>query len=154
MNIRLDFPVDAASAAKVSRHECSDATLDARLEAAFRKLVPPEPVPPDPIRQALLLGDDGFITEKQLADRLQVSLSLVQHWRSGGSGPSYFKFGSARKAPIRYLWPEILAWLREVYWIRPARPKLPHQISYRAGQQALWEFAQPSEPPPIDAVVE
>lgn len=145
MNIRLAFPVDLVSASKISRHGCSDATLDARLTAAFRKLVPPEPHSPDPIRQARLLADDELLTETELADRLKVSLSLVQHWRSGGEGPPYYKLGANRMAPVRYLWPEILAWLRETFWVRPAKPKLPHTISYRAGQQALWEFDEPSD---------
>ena len=142
-NIALQFSVDTLSMAKIGHHgpEPHDPPLDARLQAAFRQLVPDEP-PHDPIRQAALLADDGFIKERELADRLQVSLSLVQHWRSGDCGPPFFKLGESKSAPVRYSWPEVLAWLRENFRVRPAAPKLPHKTVFQAGVPVTWEFAE------------
>lgn len=150
-NIGLRFSVDVASIAKISQMpEHLDSSLDARLQAAYRKLVPGEPPPPDALRQAALLADEGLINERELADRLKVSLSLVQHWRSSGCGPTYYKFGDSRYSIVRYSWFEVLAWLRETFWVRPAKPKMPHKIAYKAGDSVAWEFAAPTETDALD----
>lgn len=94
----------------------------------------------------MLVSDEALIKEDELADRLKVSLSLVQHWRSRGEGPPYYRFGGAQKSPVRYLWPEVLIWLRETFWVQPAKPMLPHQVFYKSGSMVRWTYAKPSEP--------
>jgi len=39
-----------------------------------------------------------FLTEKDVARRLNVSVGLVRKWRFHGTGPRYYKFGAA----VRY----------------------------------------------------
>ena len=148
-NYSLTFSVDVHSACDMSNDlqnlKEQRKTLDARLLAAYRKLVPAPAPPPDPLRQATLLTDQYLINERELAGRLSVSLSTVQHWRSGNEGPPYYRFGTAQRSPIRYLWPEVLVWLRETFWVRPAKPVLPHQTYFKAGKSIAWEYAKPSE---------
>lgn len=145
-NFGLNFSVDLASAAKMGSAIDDDKTRKARLAAAYRRLIPSDPRSPDPMAQAMLLSDEFLINEQELADRLKVSLSLVQHWRSHDEGPPFYRFGTAQRSPVRYLWPEILVWLRETFWVQPAAPMLPHQMFYKAGHAVLWTYAKPSEP--------
>jgi hypothetical protein len=41
-----------------------------------------------------------FITEKQLADRWNISVKAIQRWRVVGQGPKWMKFGSAVRYPL------------------------------------------------------
>ena len=50
---------------------------------------------------------ENLLTEKQLADRLNVSRRTVQDWRYRGGGPPYIKMGSA----VRYQESAVAEWL-------------------------------------------
>lgn len=144
------FDVDAASAlalgTETRRGKAPPGRLSAaKLRAAYDRLLPPAP-PLDPLRQAHLLADDRLVSETELAERLGVSLSRLQHWRLYDQGPPYYKFGDARRSSVRYHWFEVLIWLRATFWVRPARPILPVRTAYRADRRAPWEYADPADP--------
>lgn len=146
----LTFDVDVTSAlasgAQMKTHLTRFGRCDAKtLRAAYERLVPQAP-PLDPLRQTRLLADDCLIDEIGLAERLGVSRSRLQHWRLYDQGPPYYKFGTARRAAVRYYWFEVLIWLRANFWVRPAQPTLPASIAYRVGRAAPWEFADPDDP--------
>jgi predicted DNA-binding transcriptional regulator AlpA len=41
-----------------------------------------------------------FLTEKQLAERWNISVKAIQRWRVVGQGPKWMKFGSAVRYPL------------------------------------------------------
>lgn len=43
-----------------------------------------------------------YLTPKEVAQMLKVSVKLLANWRVKGCGPSYIKLGQGAKAPIRY----------------------------------------------------
>ena len=55
-----------------------------------------------------------LLTEREFAERIRKSLSYVQHLRSDGGGPRYFKIGNS----VRYTAPDIDAWLEEQTRVR------------------------------------
>ena len=48
-----------------------------------------------------------FLTERQLAERLNVSMAMVQRWRVLRKGPPYVKIGKL----VRYEWVQVERWL-------------------------------------------
>lgn len=136
--------VDLPSAIKLNRLKLTDLEA-AELQAGYRKLVPPAAPPPDLLRQAELLHDEGFIGEAELGDRLNLSVHTLRRWRVDDRGPPYYKLSAAKRAPVRYCWPEVLQWLRDNFRVRPACP-VQARIAYRAGQTAKWEAAGPEAP--------
>lgn len=80
-NYGLNFSVDPVSAAKMGSAIDDDKIRNARLAAAYRRLIPPDPRPPDPVVQSMLLSDEFFINEQELADRLKVGFE-VQRYRN------------------------------------------------------------------------
>lgn len=146
VTFHMDLASALAAGARPETHQDRFGRCDAEaLLAAYERLVPQAP-PLDPLRQAHLLADDRLVSETELAERLGVSLSRLQHWRSENRGPPFYKFGAGRRAAVRYCWFEVLIWLRATFWVRPAQPILPVRTAYRAGRQAPWEYADPADP--------
>lgn len=86
---------------------------------------------------------EGLIDEAMLAHLLMVSLSTVQHWRAKNIGPPFYKFGppKKRRAPVRYLWSEVLLWMRATFHVRPINPMVPNMVTYKNGQMVNFEAA-------------
>jgi predicted DNA-binding transcriptional regulator AlpA len=53
--------------------------------------------------------DDTLLTEKQVAEWLQLSVRSIQAWRGRGGGPAFSKCGRC----VRYRASEISRWLDE-----------------------------------------
>jgi predicted DNA-binding transcriptional regulator AlpA len=59
------------------------------------------------------LTSDRALRAKQAAEVLDTSTSTLSRWRTRGRGPRYFKTGSTKQAPVRYLVSDLKAWLDE-----------------------------------------
>lgn len=63
---------------------------------------------------AKLLGNDNndrLLTERELAQRLNVKVRTLRQWRWRGVGPPHLKLGAGGKAPVRYAPSVVAAWL-------------------------------------------
>ncbi len=62
--------------------------------------------------------DERLLSPGDLATRVQVPLSTIYNWNSGGTGPAYFKIGRH----VRYRIEDVIRWEDER---RVARPEVP-----------------------------
>lgn len=53
-----------------------------------------------------------FLTESEASTLLGISRKTAQGWRHRRVGPPYVRFGTGRKAAIRYEYGTLLAWAR------------------------------------------
>ena len=44
----------------------------------------------------------AYLTERQAAERLNVSVSTLRYWRNCGDGREYYKLGTTKRSPVRY----------------------------------------------------
>jgi predicted DNA-binding transcriptional regulator AlpA len=63
------------------------------------------------VQQALI--PRRFLTERDLASMLSVSVKTIQGWRFRGQGPPWRKLGQGRTAAVRYNLAEVEAWIAE-----------------------------------------
>jgi hypothetical protein len=61
------------------------------------------------------------LTEKQAAERLNVSVSTLRYWRGCSDGPEYYKLGNAKRSQVRYDADVLEAWLRAHLRVPKAR---------------------------------
>ncbi len=52
-----------------------------------------------------------YLTEKQVAEMFQISVTTLQKWRHNSTGPRFFRFG---QRIVRYLEEDIINYLEEV----------------------------------------
>jgi len=53
-----------------------------------------------------------YLTNKEAAAYLRMSTKTLEHLRFRGTGPKYYKAGSAPRSPVRYTTEDLDAWLR------------------------------------------
>jgi len=55
---------------------------------------------------------DKMISPEELAAWLQVAPATLERWRARDQGPTWYKLGKTRQAPIRYKTSEVEAFLK------------------------------------------
>jgi hypothetical protein len=55
----------------------------------------------------------GLGSSGEVAEYLGVDEQTLRRWRMEGRGPRYVKFGTERRARVRYRWEDVDAWCDE-----------------------------------------
>jgi hypothetical protein len=62
-------------------------------------------------RRATVPTGDTYLSNRDLADRYDIDIRTVRHWRMAGTGPRGIRFGRH----VRYALTEVERWEREQY---------------------------------------
>ena len=62
-----------------------------------------------------------LMDEKQVSERFGIPLNTLRYWRTCGDGPDFYKFGTARRSPVRYDVAVLTEWLRVHLRVQKAR---------------------------------